>query len=309
MPRAPLLMATICAAMAVAACDPPVAEEMTASDWEVIESDWAWGPEIELGEDLVIPSDTYAIGPVLATHFKKFGPGDWRVMQRHVSLASTADPYDLAKAFADQSVDPPRFHPEESQLHPPKFEPQENLDKLCDQSRSSDTSRYTGELEPGAEHIECQAFAWGVDGWVLIQQDLQRPYQPVLVSIWGKDFPAPENFPAPPQGVGGPSYVPSNVEGYPDLQIVDGSFLAGPPGLVGGTGGFTAVIGVNGNPDDVFDAYVAQDKEKAEFTLDTVIDDMHVRQHQSAQAGGVWLTITLNEMDGNAWIYVSAYND
>ena len=75
------------------------------------------------------------------------------------------------------------------------------------------------------------------------------------------------------------------------------------------TGGFTAVIGVTGDPDEVFDAYVAQDAEQSTGDLETTIDGLRVRQHRSAQAGGVGLTITMNDIDGNAWILVEAYND
>ena len=101
--------------------------------------------------------------------------------------------------------------------------------------------------------------------------------------------------------------MPSGVEGEPGLKIADGSFLAGPPGQVGGTGGFTAVIGVTGDPDGVFEAYVADDVKPIE--VDVQAGTMHIRSAEWGGAGGFTYIVTLNELDGNAWILVEAYYD
>ena len=118
-------------------------------------------------------------------------------------------------------------------------------------------------------------------------------------------------LPAAPPDVDGPDLVESRpaVDYLPDLRIVDGSFLAAPPGPGGGTGGFSAWIGVSGDADEVFDAYVAQAVEESSSTDDREVDGMRVRQYVSSDAGGVTRSITMNEIDGNAWIYITAVND
>jgi hypothetical protein len=109
--------------------------------------------------------------------------------------------------------------------------------------------------------------------------------------------------------VTGPTTVASDGGYLADLKIVPGSFLAGPPFPGSVTGGYVAVIGVSGDPDTVFDAYVAQDTDKPYFTADETVDGMRARVDRSAEAGGVWLAVTLNAIDGTAWILVEAYND
>jgi hypothetical protein len=97
--------------------------------------------------------------------------------------------------------------------------------------------------------------------------------------------------------------------GDPDLPIAEGSFLAGPPGWGSGTGGFTAVIGVTGDPDEVFDEYMRYQMNDPPMADEHILGDLRVRQGTTGGAGGVTYTVTLNEIDGDAWILVEAYND
>ena len=143
------------------------------------------------------------------------------------------------------------------------------------------------------------------------KKDLTEPGQPAVGSVFWPTPPVevPTTLPEAPSNVGGPDQVVSDVDYQPDLQIVDGSFLAAPPGPGSLTGGFTAWIGVSGDPDEVFEAYVAQDDSTPEATTDRTVRGMRVRQHMSSDAGGITMYVTMNEIDGNAWIYVEAYND
>lgn len=296
-----------------------VATEWTASEWPVYGADWTAGPGTTLGDDLVIPDNTYAIGPVMTYDIRRAGRANaWEARYRQIWMTSESDPYDLAMDFADQSVDPPRYRPEElvestGKKDPPEFMPQEKLGKLCEQSGPNESENgygyapYTGELKPWAEHIECSASAWGVDGWVELRQDLSRD-QPVVIVVTGKDLAAPESMPQVPEGVGGPGKIVGEYD-LPTYDIVDGSFMAGPQGWGSNTGGFRAVIGVTGDPDEVFDAYLEQDEQEPYRTRDVSVDGIRVRQAATQEAGGVWMVYTLNETDGNAWILLEAYND
>ena len=118
----------------------------------------------------------------------------------------------------------------------------------------------------------------------------------------------PTELPVAPDGVSGPSSVTGDSDGVPPLEVVDGSFLAG-PSWPGSNGGYVAIIGVTGDPDEVFDRYVEQHPGEPYFDADTVVDGLRVRVFRSAEAGGVLYSVTLNEIDGNAWILVSAQND
>jgi hypothetical protein len=257
-----------------------LATDWSADEWPVIGADWAAGPGTVIGEDLVIPDNTYAIGPVMTNDIgRDRDTDDWKAHYRQIWMTSDSDPYDLALAFADQSVDPPQYHPDEPAKstggrNPPKFVEQENPDKLCTQSGPDGSEigwgyeRYTGELEPWAEHIECSASAWGVDGWVELRQDLSKD-QPVVIAVTGKDLEAPTTLPPIPDGVDGPDQIVGEYD-LPTYDIVNGSFMAGPQGWGSGTGGFRAVIGVTGDADDVFDKYVRQDEEKPPFERERV---------------------------------------
>ncbi len=67
---------------------------------------------------------------------------------------------------------------------------------------------------------------------------------------------------------------------------------------------------MSGDPDEVYDAYVEQDDAtESETNTNRMVQGMRVQQHQTSEAGGITMTITMNEIDGNAWISVEAYND
>ncbi len=179
-------------------------------------------------------------------------------------------------------------------------------------SRATRSLRSTpGTSTRTAVTLECGGYQRsGAALEVDLRQDVTQASSPVQGHLrwFSPDDALPSSLPEVPVGVDGPQTVPSGVEGEPDLQIADGSFLAGPAGWGSGTGGFTAVIGVTGDPDEVFDAYLDPNIRRP-IAVDTVMGRMHIRSAEGGGAGGVTYRVTLNEQGGNAWILVEAYND
>jgi hypothetical protein len=192
---------------------------------------------------------------------------------------------------------------------------------LCQQevrrAFSSDVKPYRGELHPDAEQVTCSgSLSNGLsepgEGITFdLRQDVGEP-SPLVQGVLGwseSSVLVPGSLPDAPRVTGGPGVVTNDVEGEPDLAVVDGSFVAGPQGWGSITGGYTAVIGVTGDPDEVFDAYMDQFGQKPFYSVDEEIGDLRVRQEVAGGAGGITFSVLLNEIDGDAWILVEAYND
>ena len=176
-----------------------------------------------------------------------------------------------------------------------------------------DTEPFTGDLDDDAVEIVCSAYVRpNPDEWVEfdLRQNVTEPGLPVQGVVFWTEFgvQVPEDLPQAPEGVGGLDTITTDVEGDPDLDVADGSFLAGPQGWGSITGGFTAVIGVTGDPDEVFDAYLGYVDAKAS-EREAQIGDLRVREGVLGGAGGVTYTVTLNEIGDDAWILLEAYND
>ncbi|HVQ88214.1 MAG TPA: hypothetical protein VMT88_08530 [Actinomycetes bacterium] len=127
---------------------------------------------------------------------------------------------------------------------------------------------------------------------------------------WLPDADTPIALPEPVDPGTGVSSVDGGIVHEVPLQIVDGSFLAGPvwPGSV--TGGYVAIIGVTGNAGEVFDAYVDQgfDGEPVRVT-DRQFGSVMYRKASTSEAGGGYYDVTLNDDGASAWILVERYND
>jgi hypothetical protein len=249
---------------------------------------------------LTVPEGTAAVGPAF-TNVVKSGAGEWRVGQQSAFLLASDGIDRIAQDLADQ-------------VAAPKLVPTYRGD-LCFQEivteELTSSEPYTGDVLDNAVSVSCGGYQRSAPGLeVDLRQDLTAPSLPVQGHLrWFSPADSlPSSLPDVPEGVEGPGTVPSGVEGYPDLQIAAGSFLAGPPGWGSITGGFTAVIGVTGDPNDVFETYIDADVGKP-IEVNAVVEGMHVRSAQWGGAGGVTYTVTLNEIDGNAWILVEGYND
>jgi hypothetical protein len=314
MPRVLAAGFTVLLGLMTAACGVQADDPGPASvNWG--DKPWLQPAGTPLTAGVTVPEGARLIGPVLTL----FAPEQATVETQRGYLFVEGDPYRVASDFVDQwdgatSVD--------GQRDP----------KMCDQTVSTgDEGKtrsldYTGEAEPGAISISCDVSLILREPSGQSELAQMRTIRTLSLSItkdlttagvaaqgiveWRRPFVAiSEHLPAAPASAEGPSTVASDVDYLPDLRIVPGSFLAGPPSPGSITGGYVAVIGVHGDPDEVFDAYVAQDTDKPFFTADEVVNGMRMRVYRSAEAGGIWLYITLNEIDGNAWILVEAYND
>jgi hypothetical protein len=127
--------------------------------------------------------------------------------------------------------------------------------------------------------------------------------------IWFGGDPTELVVPPPGEPVG-PSTVAADIDGEAPLQIVDGSFVAAQPPAGSVTGGYSLVIAVTGDPDDVFDAYVDQDPlESTEEDTDEQHGDLHYRRYRSSGAGAGGFDLVLNEAGGNAWLLIKRWND
>lgn len=176
----------------------------------------------------------------------------------------------------------------------------------------TDFKEYSGTADADAVALLCAGYQRSRPGLEMdLRQDLTQPASPVqgLLRWFSPENEWPSALPPASSEADGPTTVPSNVEGEPDLPIAAGSFLAGPPGWGSGTGGSTAVIGVTGDPDKVFDEYLRYQMNDPPKADEYLPGNLRVRQGTTGGAGGVTYTVTLNEIDGNAWILVGAYND
>ncbi len=297
--------------LAVTACGREDAATGSGSD-EWSDKPWMQQPGTPIVAGLVVPEGAQLIGPTFAELAgRKDEP---TVFAQDGYLLIDGDIFEVASSFVEQ-------WPGEDSLGAARE------DTVCRQlidigAGSTQDKDYTGELLDGAVEIRCEfglvvkaedesAGVFGKSVEVNLWQDLTDADTTPQGTIGWVTPPTelPAHLPTAPDGVEGPRSVASNVDYLPDLEIVPGSFLAGPafPGSL--TGGYVAVIGVTGDPDEVFDAYVSQDQDKPYYTADDVFDGLRIRAYKSAEAGGVWLDITLQEKDGDAWMLVEAYND
>lgn len=309
-----LAMSAVAAALAVCAagCTSDSGPDASSEPWNEPDAVWMQPAGTPLGADLVVPQGAQLIGPVFSSVARRspIDGGDWYVDGQRGYLLSEADIADLS----DDLV---------AQLGGLQGLQTQYNDTVCIQEidrggvLSVDTQPYTDDLDPDAVEIICSAtLPNGVsqvgEGITFdLRQDVTQSGLPVLGSVeWPESSVVTlDGLPAAPEGVGGPTTITTDVDGYPDVTVADGSFLAGPQGWGSITGGFTAVIGVAGDPDEAFDDYVAQDSGEPYLTEDEVVDVTRIREYRSSEAGGVTYTVTLNEIGGNSWILVEAYND
>jgi hypothetical protein len=269
-----------------------------------------------LVKGVTVPEGARLVGPIF-TQFDeaKALDGEFVVGRQHGYVLVDGEPYAVATDFLDQ-WDGPNGLGE----YPKDTVCRQQVDEGVE-GKTHDYN-YKGEAADGAVEISCSATLVydqrrvgeetferfiGMD----FTQNLTDPDAPVQGTVGWESPPVaiPETLPEAPEGVDGPTSVASDVEYLPDLEIVKGSFLAGPPWPASVTGGYTAVIGVTGDPDEVFDAYVAQDEDEPELTVDETVGGMRIREYQSSEAGGITYVVTLNELGDNAWILLQAYND
>lgn len=314
---APRLAVAILCALTLVACSGDGGSDASAEPWNDPDAVWMQPAGTPLTKGVEVPEGARLVGPVftIASSQKAEQRGEFAVGSQRGFLLVDGEPYAVASDFLDQWDGPDGLGDY------PK-------DTLCRQQVDEGVEgkthnyNYTGEAADGAVEISCSAYLVydqrqvGEETFersiaMSFTKDLLAPAASVQGEVGWQSPPStiPDALPIAPDGVTGPSTVASDVDYLPDLKIVDGSFLAGPPWPGSLTGGYTAVIGVTGDPDAVFDAYVAQDDDEPYFTADEDVQGMRIREYRSAEAGGIWLDITLNEIDGNAWILVSANND
>jgi hypothetical protein len=299
-----LLGLAACAVSAIAGCtlvnDDGGVFDAAAEPWINADAEWMQGRGTPLSYGVEVPEGARLVGPV----FTKLSvwPGVHPPEQIALLLVD-GDPYAVGRAFTRQ------WDVNEQ----PSCEQIYRTPKGAEQD-----APYTGTTVDDALRIEC-GFALRIGWWQFKHQgqlgslgvwyttDLTVPGAVTQGSVTWESAPRdfPKALPPAPDGVVGPGTVDGGEAG--DLDILDGSYLAGPPTTDGM--GYTAVIGVAGDPDEVFDAYVAQDPMNADFTEDRVLGGVRIRQHHSNDAGGVERSITMNEKDGNAWILITAWMD
>jgi hypothetical protein len=85
-----------------------------------------------------------------------------------------------------------------------------------------------------------------------------------------------------------------------DLRLVPGSRLLAPPAPAGGTGGWTAVVAITGDPEEVVDAYLGQSDDEV-MTERFEVDGRPVIRRGYDQAGGVKLWVTAMPDDAGDW--------
>lgn len=303
-------------AVLMAGCTSDSAPGPSSEPWNEPDAVWMQPAGTPLAKGVAVPEGARLVGPVftVASSQKAELRGEFAVGGQQGYLLVDGEPYAVATDLLDQWDGPDGLG------EYPK-------DTLCRQQVDEGVEgkthnyNYKGEAADGAVEISCsvgliisqrlvgeETFARSIGfGFT---QDLTDPDAPVQGTVGWESPPIaiPSALPDAPEGVDGPNSVASDVDYLPDLEIVDGSFLAG-PAWPGSNGGYVAVIGVTGDPDEVFDAYVAQDNDKQYFTADEVVQEMRIREYRSAEAGGIWLDITMNEIDGSAWILFAANND
>ena len=300
-----VVLGVIAYGISQAKSEPDAGGGAASEPWLDPNASWMLGEGTPIAVGISLPQGARLSGPL----FLKPKTSQSSFTYQYGWLFVDADPYEVAKAFYDQWDG----KPSQASMHCKQ--------KLNDASPKR-AMPYTGRVADGAERITCTvAFvlreyhigeeAKDVLLTIEYSKDPNEPAQPAAGRIYWPPPPVevPMSLPEAPPDVAGPREVASDVDYLPDLQIVDGSFLAAPPGPGSGTGGYTAWLGVSGDPDQVFEAYVAQDSDEPYVDEERVIDGMRVRQYKSQEAGGIWLDITMNEIDGNAWIHLEAYND
>lgn len=307
-----LLAGVSASVLALAGCSAGGSLDALDEPWTSDDATWMQPAGTPLGAGLVVPADTQLIGPV----FSKLGrtsPIDGAELfasEQRAYLFSNADILDVSSDIVEQ-------------LGGAGAVESDYNGSICNQEidRGGNLARtpeaYNGSLNADAVEVTCSGLlpnSLAEEGPGLsfeLRQDVADREQPVLgIVSWAEpDVVVPETLPDAPDGVGGPHIITTDVERDPDLDVVDGSFVAGPQGWGSITGGFTAVIGVTGSPDEVFDEYLRYQMPDPPPAEDDAVGDLRVRRGTTGGEGGVTYSVTLNEMGDNAWILVEAYND
>ena len=282
--------------MAMTACgggDASSGSEAGQQPWLDPDATWMQPPGTPIFAGLVVPRESQLIGPVVSRLNDTNKPP--HVTSQRAYLLIDGDIDDVAADLVRQW---PR---------PDTFEQYRRDQCRDDRDLGERRCEFTLVIKPADEEAGFLGRSIEVVLWQDLSDDNVRGQG--TIGLATPPTTLPDALPEATEGVSGPQSVASNVDYLPDLEIVPGSFLAGPafPGSI--TGGYEALIGVTADPDEVFDAYVAQDEDKPYFTADETLDGIRIREYASAEAGGIWLDITLQEKDGNAWIRVSAQND
>jgi len=292
-------------------CTSDSASNASPEPWNEPDAVWMQPAGTPLARGVTVPEGARLVGPIFSQFDEsKALDGEFVVGYQQGYVVVDGEPYAVATNLLGQWDGPNGLgqYPKDTVCR------QQVDDGMRSRFYNYD---YKGEAADGAVEISCMVSLktagerWSRAIGMSFTQDLTDPNAPVQGAVGWQPPPVaiPDALPDAPQGVDGPSSVASDVDYLPDLKIVEGSFLAGPPTTGYGTGGYIAVIGVMGDPDEVFDAYVEQDNTKPYLVADEVVQGMRIREYKSAEAGGIWLDITLNELDGNAWILLNASND
>lgn len=280
--------------------------------WTSPDAVWMQPPGTPLGGALVVPDGAELIGPVFST-LDRTSPiegGELIAAEQQAYLLSNADIVDVWEDIVEQLGGRSAVETDYNDSNCYQW-----IDRGGNLARTSEP--YSGDLDADAVEVICSGLlpnALAEEGPGLtfeLRQDVTASDQPVLgVVTWAEpDVEVPGSLPDAPDGVGGPRVITTDVEGDPDLDVVDGSFLAGPQGWGSLTGGFTAIIGVTADPDEVFDEYLQYQMPDPPEADDETVGDLRVRRGTTRGAGGVTYTVTLNEIGGEAWILLEAYND
>lgn len=179
--------------------------------------------------------------------------------------------------------------------------PGATCDTQAEDASSGPVDRVCGWADSGLKFEEWWPFTF------LLHEDLTGADAPTSGVIrWPRE--ATELVIPSPGEQSGPTTVEAGIAGE-DLDIV-GSYVAGEYWVDSATGGYGVIIGVTGDPDDVFDAYVAQDPlDSTEEDTDEQHGELHYRRYRSSGAGAGGFSVVLNEARGNAWLQVERWND
>lgn len=246
----------------------------------------------ELPGDLELPSSATMVGPVWT-----LGPGTKDAEQAvYLEVVGDVDAAaeDLARLGQD-SVEVPK-----------KWSgvplPGATCDTEAEDASSGPVDRVCGWADSGLKFKGWWPFTF------LLHQDLTPADAPTSGVIrWRGD--ATDLVIPPPGGQAGPTTVGGRIAGE-DLDIAAGSYVAGESWVDSATGGYCVIIGVTGDPDGVFDAYVAQDPlESTDEDTDEQHGELHYRRYRSSGAGAGGFSVVLNEAGGNAWLLVERWND
>lgn len=313
--------------LVAAACTSDDGDLASPEPWRSPVATWMQPAGTPLTSELVVPEGSQLIGPVFATSVKRSrsDSSEWRVTEQSAIVQADSDVVVVTKDLVDQSAG---AFGREAARSVSAGTPVGS----CDQGGAHGQIGALTDVDPDAEVVQCTVAPQGPapedefdPGWerqaavagrqfhFRMSQTIAKPSDPILgTAYWAVDILVPESFPVAPTDVSGPDSVPGIVD-YPDLQIVGGSFLAAPlltPADSEETYSYTAVIGVSGDPDEVFDAYADQAPDQDPFVnVDRTVGDLHFRQFKSAEAGGVWFSVTMNVLDGHAWILLDVSED